>query len=115
MKGSRSIVVVVVVASLTMVGAYVVWHSFRVPSLRKRAALIKPSDDKNHVRSVLGRPADTYGGPECWAYHLHAWNWHRPAGDFPWIVSLKWSLGSPDTNDVLVYFNADRVTRVHIP
>src|SRR5207302_4156248 len=62
MKGSRSIVVLVVVASLMMVGAYVVWHPFRVASLRRRAALIKPGDDKNHVRSVLGRPGETFGG-----------------------------------------------------
>jgi len=119
MKGSRSIVVLVVVASLMMVGAYVVWHPFRVASLRRRAALIKPGDDKNHVRSVLGRPGETFGGfssPECWAYAgpLQGWNWHRPTRDFPWIVSLKLSF-SPDTNDVLVYFNADRVARVYIP
>src|SRR6266567_5948460 len=104
MKGSRSIVVLVVVASLMMVGACMVWHASRVASLRRRAALIMPGDDKNHVRSVLGRPGDTYGGPECWAYGS-PWNWHRPAGHFPWIVSMKFSF-SPDTNDVLVYFNA---------
>jgi len=111
MKGSRSFVVFVLVACLMMVGAYVVWHP---SSLRRRAALIKPGDDKNHVRSLLGRPAVTYGGPECWAYEPQEWNWHRPAGHFPWIVSMKWSF-SPDSNDVLVYFNADRVARVHIP
>jgi len=76
-------VILVVVASLMMVGAYVVWRPFRVPSLRRRAALIKPGDDKNHVRSVLGRPADTYGGPECWAYPCT-----RGIGTGPRAISL---------------------------
>ena len=116
MNRSRSIVALVVVASLMMVGAYVVWRPFRVPSLRRRAALIKPGDDKNHVRSVLGRPGDIYGvssGSECWAFESPL-DWHRPGGNFPWIVSMKFSF-SPDTNAVLVYFNADRVARVYIP
>jgi hypothetical protein len=119
MKGRRSFVVLIVVASLMTVGTYVVCHPFGMASLRRRAALIKPGDDKNHVRAVLGRPALTSGvspGPERWAYEspLHDWNWHRPAGDFPWIVSMNLSL-SPDANDVLVHFNADRVAKVYIP
>ena len=118
MKGSRSIVVLVVVA-LMVAGAYVVWHPFREASLRRRAALIQPGDDKNHVRSLLGRPTETctgFFGSEWWAYGspLHALDWHTPAGKFPWIVSLKLSF-SPDSNDVAVYFNADRVARVYIP
>ena len=111
--------VVLIVSALMMVGVYLIWQPFGEASLRKRAALIQPGDDKNRVRSVLGRPSETWTGflgPEWWGYGgpLHGLDWHKPAGKLPWIVSLKMNF-SPDSNDVAVYFAADRVVRAYIP
>lgn len=87
------------------------YDSWRVATIRSRAAAIAPGDSQERVRELLGNPIAEFlatletGTIETWAYGGYL-DFSRPLSDsFPYICQIRLRLLIPDDDDVAIKFD----------